>query len=214
MDKLDSKFKAFLPHVIETPGERDIVEGQPCALFSQRVADFQNEYVIETSNSKKLVILSKALQTLGDEGFRVQKRAEGGGFQEADLKQAMDRVRKKITSTTKLKKQTVTDGALLPLERGRSIAVHNECHILPGCSKKHPANVAYRRKLSEVLHEFIAARTKEEEVEVCARVIGDLEREDLRFVNEDESQTELGRAKAIRKVKRSLRDMARLKKEA
>ena len=50
-------------------------------------------------------------------------------------------------------------------------------------------------------------------MEVCARVIGDLECEDLRFVNEDESQTELGRAKAIRKVKRSLRDMACLKKK-
>ena len=209
LDELDSKLKSLPNLVIETLGDRDIVEGQPCALFSNRVADFKNFYVTETANSKKLAILSRVVQTLRDEKFRFLKRVQGGGFQEVDNETAMEKVRKKLLM--KVKSRTVVDVAPLPLERGQPVDVPDEWHILPGCSKKHPANIAYRRKLSEVLYEFLGAQTKEEETEVCARVIAELEGQGFKFVDQ-ESRAEMGGVKAIQKVKRSLRDMARKKK--
>jgi hypothetical protein len=218
MDALDSKFKA-LPTVIETPGDRDIVEGQQSALFSLRMknSDIEKEYVSETSNSKKQMILSNAVRTLGGEGFRFLEKLEGGGFQEADLKSAMDRVRKKIISRKKvlpvaIDAQKIADAAELlpPLERGPSVEAGDQWDILPGCSKKHPANVAYRRELSEVLLEFIGVCTKEEKKVICARVVDDLECQGFRFVDEN-SLMEMGKVKAIRKVRKSLMDMVRLK---
>ena len=221
MDAIHSKFMTMpTAALIQYPGEKDVVDGRACALFNKRLKNgFESEYLSESDASKKNQILSQAFATLHGEGFRFLTEVDGGGFRTVDWASSIKKIRKRIQrpyGKPNPKRPKVDDAAApLPLERGLTIGASDEWDIQPGHSRTHPASAAYLRKLSDAQQEFSDVRHEagpsEHKLVICAKVYGELTDKGFRFVEGNGGVME--RDTAIMKIKRSLMDMTRTKKE-